>query len=87
MKQPPHSNGDVTAGALSSARRCAVVGAVRTLPEREQRLIELRFGFDVEQHSLAMVGRKLGITRERARQLEREALTKLERTLATAVVG
>ncbi len=57
------------------------------LPEREQRLIELRFGFDGEQHSLATAGRKLGITRERARQLEREALTKLERALATAAVG
>jgi DNA-directed RNA polymerase sigma subunit (sigma70/sigma32) len=57
------------------------------LPEREQRLIELRFGFDGEQHSLATAGRKLGITRERARQLEREALTKLERALATATVG
>jgi DNA-directed RNA polymerase sigma subunit (sigma70/sigma32) len=60
---------------------------VRTLPEREQRLIELRFGFDGEQHSLAAVGRKLGITRERARQLEREALTKLARALATTAGG
>ena len=60
---------------------------LRTLPEREQRLIELRFGFDGEQHSLAMAGRKLGITREGARQLEREALTKLARALSTAVGG
>jgi RNA polymerase primary sigma factor len=60
---------------------------VRTLPEREQRLIELRFGSDGEQHSLATVGRKLGITRERARQLKRQALTKLERALATAILG
>jgi RNA polymerase primary sigma factor len=60
---------------------------VRTLPERERRLIELRFGFDGEQHSLATVGRKLGITRERARQLEREAPTKLERALAATAVG
>jgi DNA-directed RNA polymerase sigma subunit (sigma70/sigma32) len=60
---------------------------LRTLPEREQRLIELRFGFDGEQHSLATAGRKLGITRERARQLEREALTKLASALSTAGVG
>jgi hypothetical protein len=50
-------------------------------------LIELRFGFDGEQHSLATAGRKLGITRERARQLEREALTKLASALSTAAVG
>jgi RNA polymerase sigma factor (sigma-70 family) len=63
------------------------VRALQTLPEREQRLIELRFGFNGDQHSLATVGRKLGITRERARQLEREALTKLERALATTALG
>ena len=56
-------------------------------PEREQRLIELLFGFDDEPPSLSTVGRKLGITRERARQLEREALAKLERALATAILG
>jgi DNA-directed RNA polymerase sigma subunit (sigma70/sigma32) len=87
MKQPSHSSGHATAEALSFARRRAVVSAVRALPECEQRLIELRFGFDGEQHSLATVGRKLGITRERARQLEREALTKLGRALATTAVG
>jgi hypothetical protein len=46
MKQPPHSSGHATAEALSFARRRAVVRAVRTLSECEQRLIELRFGFD-----------------------------------------
>jgi DNA-directed RNA polymerase sigma subunit (sigma70/sigma32) len=85
--QPSHSSGHDTAEALSSARQHAAIGAVRTLPEREQRLIELRFGFDDEPHSLSMAGRKLGITRERARQLEREALAKLERALATAILA
>jgi DNA-directed RNA polymerase specialized sigma24 family protein len=73
--------------AVSSDRRRAVVRAVRTLPEREQRLIELRFGFDGEPRSLATVGRELGITRQRARQLEREALAKLERVFAINVLG
>jgi RNA polymerase sigma factor (sigma-70 family) len=86
-KQPPHSRGHATVEARSFARRAAVDKALRTLPEREQRLIELRFGFDGEQHSLATAGRKLGITRERARQLEREALTKLASALSTAAVG
>jgi DNA-directed RNA polymerase sigma subunit (sigma70/sigma32) len=57
------------------------------LPEPEQRLIELRFGFDGEQHSLAAAGRKLGVTRQCARQIEREALTKLARALATTAAG
>jgi DNA-directed RNA polymerase sigma subunit (sigma70/sigma32) len=86
-RQPPHSNGETATEVLSAARWSAILEAVRTLPEREQRLIELRFGFDGEHHSLATAGRKLGITRERARQLEREALTKLERALAATVVA
>lgn len=60
---------------------------MRTPPEREQRLIELLFGFDDEPPSLSTVGRKLGITCEGARQLERKALAKLERALATAILG
>jgi RNA polymerase sigma factor (sigma-70 family) len=83
----PHSRGHATVEARSFARRGAVDKALRTLPEREQRLIELRFGFDGEQHSLVTAGRKLGITRERARQLEREALTKLASALSTDAVG
>jgi RNA polymerase sigma factor (sigma-70 family) len=86
-KQSPRSGAHATVAARSFARRGAVDKALRTLPEREQRLIELRFGFDGEQHSLATAGRKLGITRERARQLEREALTKLASALSTADVG
>ena len=86
-KQPPHSRAHATVEARSFARGGAVDRALRTLSAREQRLIELRFGFDGEQHSLATAGRKLGITRERARQLERETLTKLASALSTAAVG
>jgi RNA polymerase sigma factor (sigma-70 family) len=73
--------------ATSSSWRCAVTNAVRALPEREQRLIELRFDLNGEPHSLATVGRQLGITRERVRQLEREALAKLARELAVTFPG
>jgi RNA polymerase sigma factor (sigma-70 family) len=57
------------------------------LPERERRLIELRFGLDGEPHSLENIGRELGITRERVRQLEREALAKLEAELTLTLSG
>jgi RNA polymerase sigma factor (sigma-70 family) len=83
-KQLSPSSGHAT--AVSSDRR-RVVRAVRTLPKREQRVIELRFGFDGEPRSLATVGRELGITRQRTRQLEREALAKLERALTINVLG
>lgn len=48
------------------------------LTERERRVIELRFGLDDDiQRSLEDIGRQLGITRERVRQLEAQALRKL----------
>jgi RNA polymerase primary sigma factor len=67
--------------AAASLQRQAVRLALQQLPEREQRLIELRFGLDGEPLSLEAIGRELGITRERVRQLEGEALAKLERQL------
>jgi RNA polymerase primary sigma factor len=51
---------------------------VDTLPEREARIIRLRFGLhDGRQRTLDEVGAELGLTRERIRQLEKEALHKL----------
>jgi RNA polymerase primary sigma factor len=52
--------------------------AIAELPERERTVIELRFGTaDEEPHSLSQAGRKLGLTSERARQLEEQALSRL----------
>jgi RNA polymerase primary sigma factor len=49
-----------------------------TLPLREARILRLRFGLDDGRvHSLSDVGRKLGVTRERVRQIEAQALRKL----------
>jgi len=49
-----------------------------TLPLREARILRLRFGMDDGKiHSLSDVGRKLGVTRERVRQIEAQALRKL----------
>jgi RNA polymerase primary sigma factor len=55
--------------------------AVKRLAPREQRVIELRYGLgegDGEPRSLDEVGRAMGLSRERVRQLEAAAL----RTLA-----
>jgi RNA polymerase primary sigma factor len=58
--------------------------AIAGLPERQRRIIELRFGIDGEPTALEAIGKELGITRERVRQLEAEALLKLELELAEA---
>jgi RNA polymerase primary sigma factor len=52
--------------------------ALGVLTPRERRVIELRFGIiDGRARTLDVVGGALGVTRERARQIEAQALTKL----------
>ena len=52
--------------------------ALTTLPEREEKIIRQRFGIDVEETlTLEEVGKELNISRERVRQLEKRALSRL----------
>ncbi len=51
------------------------------LPERERLIVERRFGLQGEPQTLDTVGRELGLTRERVRQLEARALRRLGREL------
>jgi RNA polymerase primary sigma factor len=51
---------------------------LETLPPREQRIIQLRFGLiDGHPRTLEEVGRDFGVTRERIRQIESKTLIKL----------
>lgn len=50
-----------------------------TLPEREAEVLKLRFGFDDDRpRTLEEVGEHFGVTRERIRQIEAKALTRLK---------
>ena len=71
--------------AGETLRREAVRSVVARLPERERRVVELRFGLDSEPWALEAIGRELGLTRERVRQLEAAALNRLRDELAGAV--
>jgi RNA polymerase primary sigma factor len=65
--------------ASLSLRREDVEMALSALPERERKVIELRFGLSGEQPcTLEEVGRAFGVTRERIRQIENNTLKKLE---------
>jgi RNA polymerase primary sigma factor len=58
--------------------------ALTSLDERERRVLELRFGIGDgagEQRSLEQIGRELGLTRERIRQLEASGMRRLEHLL------
>jgi RNA polymerase primary sigma factor len=63
--------------AEESLRKQGVRKALNALPERERRILELRFGFEGDPWTLEAIGHELGLTRERVRQLEGQALLRL----------
>ena len=63
--------------AEESLRRQGVRRALEARPERERRILELRFGFEGEPWTLEAIGNELDLTRERVRQLEGQALARL----------
>jgi RNA polymerase primary sigma factor len=65
--------------ASVSLRREDIENALSSLPERERKVIELRFGLKGEPPcTLEEVGKAFGVTRERIRQIENNTLKKLE---------
>jgi RNA polymerase primary sigma factor len=70
--------------ADSSLERERLHEALAQLDERERKVLELRFGLGEteEATSLEQIGRELGFTRERIRQIEAEALNRLHALLA-----
>ena len=61
-----------------SLRSEALAAALRTLAEREREVLVLRYGLaGHEPRTLEEIGRQLGLTRERVRQIEVEALRRL----------
>ena len=64
--------------AIRMVTRQNVLDAMQDLPPRLRLVLTLRFGFlDDRPRTLEEVGKELGVTRERVRQLERQALDKL----------
>jgi RNA polymerase primary sigma factor len=56
----------------------ALESALSSLAERDRQVLELRYGLRGEEpHTLEHIGRRLGLTRERVRQIEVESLARL----------
>jgi RNA polymerase primary sigma factor len=75
---------DVAAGpdelAVAAVGREALEQVLNALPDREREVLVLRFGLDSgTPRTLAEVGSVMGFSRERARQVERDALASLRR--------
>jgi len=92
LDRPVGSEGETSLGELVSGneappeeelevslRQEALRRAVAELPDREQDVLKLRFGLngDPSPQSLEQIGKTLGLTRERVRQIETEALKRL----------
>ena len=67
---------------LESDNRQYVLSLLKNLDEREATVLRLRFGLDSQEpKTLKEIGEHLGLTRERVRQIETDALSKLSQTL------
>lgn len=61
-----------------------VMHLLDTLDKREATVLRMRFGLDEEEpKTLKEIGERLGLTRERVRQIESEALAKLSESMQT----
>jgi RNA polymerase primary sigma factor len=91
------SFGDLVAQDSSDVAEEVVVGlgedalhrAIDTLPEREKLVITLRYGLDQSRDpmSLEQIGRQMGVTRERVRQIETQALGRLAQQREVAALS
>jgi RNA polymerase primary sigma factor len=74
--------------AAVAAERSQVRAVLGALNEREQRVIELRFGLLGDRpRTLQEVGREFNVTRERVRQIEAKALSKLRHPCTAPMPG
>jgi RNA polymerase primary sigma factor len=65
-----------TAAEATALREC-MVEALAELTPREERILRMRFGIGMADHTLEQIGKTFGVTRERIRQIEAKALQKL----------
>jgi RNA polymerase primary sigma factor len=69
-------------GLFSQAERETIQKLLNQITPREARILKMRYGVeDREPMTLKEIGKQLGLTRERVRQIEKEALAKLNAML------
>ena len=72
---------DTEEQALETVSNASLLRSLKILDEREQRVLELRYGFvGGREHTLEEIGRMFKVTRERIRQIEARALRKLRQS-------
>lgn len=74
--------------ALESSRMTIVSDALAQLRQRDARILRMYFGFDTEEPmTLEQIGSRLGVTRERVRQIRDRALRRLRKTIPTLALA
>ncbi|MDB5161411.1 MAG: polymerase, sigma 70 subunit, RpoD [Candidatus Saccharibacteria bacterium] len=68
---------DVSAVIEERDRTERLLEILETLPERERKVIKMRFGFEGEPATLEGIGQELNVTRERIKQIESKALARM----------
>jgi RNA polymerase sigma factor (sigma-70 family) len=80
----PHPDTLLATAALQQR----IAECLAALTEREALILRLRYGFDTDHpHTLQEVGDRLGLSRERIRQLEKEAFAKLRQPQHAALLA
>ena len=74
--EAPDAVNPYAAAEFASLKAC-VAEALSELSPREERILRMRFGIGMSDHTLEQVGQTFGVTRERIRQIEAKALEKL----------
>ena len=71
---------DLEETAIHSVLKEQLTSVLRTLPPREEKILRLRHGLeDNRPYTLDAIGKEFGLTKERIRQIESDALRKLRR--------
>ena len=76
LLEAPDADNPHTAAEAAALRDCVAEALARLTP-REERILRMRFGIGMADHTLEQVGKTIGVTRERIRQIEVKALQKL----------
>ncbi len=84
LKPPPSLESQIEQ-LLENEKMLKLLGR---LSEREETILRIRYGFnDGESHTLAATGDKVGVSRERVRQIEKRALQKMKKFIEIAEEG
>lgn len=81
VEQPPRPNSlTLHAGRLTLDN--FEMSEMRALKPRQRTVLRLRFGLAGRRHTYQEVGEKIGVGKERARQIQNQALSKMKHTRA-----